>query len=145
MSDFKTAREYQKKVADLNADIARIDSMTESTWRTGVLSDQAYVALQNEMFSQEQDAIADFYNSNHETGELAMLESAARKASRDAKIDGEFPSDWYDIGGAGNKESLKSRSKDAAVAIRSKDSYNDYRDLDQAIHSARTDSHQKFH
>lgn len=103
---------------------------------------------------------------------LAMNRKMLQKAVRDSKVReyrgkdsagndiygealvldaGGIQTSWSDIGGdfdsngSSGQKIFKTGAEHEALAIRSDDKYNDARDLDQAIHSARTDSHQKFH
>lgn len=132
---------------------ARYEHMEDVYTAPGPMSQEAYVDLLNNAYQQEQELKANYYDSNvvvdsngqttYKDEQLELYRRAAEKASKDAGFGKQLPDSWYDIGGAGNSNSLKSRAEHSAVEIRSSKSYNDQRDRDQAIHSTRLDSHQK--
>lgn len=138
------ADKYSSSITNLQAKMDRLTDMGHEVQTSGIISDATYVALQNELYDTEQALIADYYDHSSDE-QLELLKGAATKASRDAGYGDTLPDTWYDIAGSGNDDSLKSRSEHAAVTIRASKGYNDARDRDQAIHSARTDAHQKFH
>ena len=132
---------------------ARYEHMEDVYTTPGPMSQEAYVDLLNFAYQQEQELKANYFDTNivvdsngqttYKDEQLELYRRAAEKASKDAGFGKHLPDNWYDIGGAGNSKSLKSRADHSAVDIRSSKSYNDQRDRDQAIHSSRTDSWQK--
>lgn len=136
------ASDYADKSRKLQEDMSRLADIGQQFHNDGVLSDALYVELQDELFNQEQGLIAEYYDTANDE-QLDLLKISARKAAKDAGFGDTLPDNWRDIGGSGNDRSLKSQAEHSAVKIRSEDKYNDARDRDKAIHSARTDSWQK--
>lgn len=159
----KTSEAYIKKQQEVAAaraayQKARADyDHWEDVYTKGDMTDEMYVDLQNAAYQQEQQMIADYINGNaikdasgnitgYRDAELALNMQSLEKTihdTHDEQLQSIGLENWQDIGGDGNKQSIKSKANNRALGIRSEPGYNDAHDRHQAIHGARLDAHQK--
>lgn len=141
--------------------------------KNGTLNESDYVANINAAYQREQQLISNYIDSNgKDLGNnqtqaqdevLEMNRKTLKKAVKDSKVrqfnaatgkfeekileldENNIQTSWSDIASdvSGSSKLFKSSAEHEALSIRSKDSYNDARDRDQAIHNTRLDAHQK--